>query len=217
MGDHPIRSGAGVAMRQHPERRCRSARVRAFTLVEVLLAIVITNLLGLAVAMMLAATGSATQLQHDIRRGAVKRQVAVARLGAQIRCASKVLSIGLEDLILWQGDINGNSEPDLSELRRIAWNPDDGVVWTFESPVDLDPASDATFGLDDDFGAIAAAYGGSAAFPGRVVLRNVTAWSAELDDDEVMSASLVRLEITLEHESGVGEVTIIGALRGTGD
>jgi len=194
-------------------RQRRLSASHGFTLVELLLAVAISAIIGLTVVMMLAGVGASIRTNDDIRRASVKRQVAILRLGSLTRCAAMVLSKGPDHVVLWKGDTTGNGKPNISELRRIQWDADAGEVWTYESLTDLPPASDTTYELNADYSAVTASLAGSALFPKHVTLQHVTDWTLDLDTPIVQSARMIRLHLTIESESGPDAALVISNLR----
>ncbi|MCK4659082.1 MAG: prepilin-type N-terminal cleavage/methylation domain-containing protein [Phycisphaerae bacterium] len=95
---------------------------RAFTLVELLLALAIAGIISAVVAAMLVAVSYGTSSQRDLRAAVVKGKVLDARIGSAIRSSRAILEAGADYLVLWAGDINTNGTsdaPDLSEIRLI--------------------------------------------------------------------------------------------------
>lgn len=184
-----------------------------FTLLEILLAVSLTAVIGLSVAIMLGAMNSATQVEGDARRGTIRRQVASARLGNTIRSAVMVLAAGDDHLVLWHTDANQNTSPDLSELVRVEFDSDAGELQSYAAPDDLDPMSDISYDLTDDFGAITAGLAGSAALPRTRLVSDVTACDIELDQADPQEARLIRVQMTIDQPSGPVTVTIAVGLR----
>lgn len=192
-----------------------SRKARAFTLVEMLLALAICSLVGLTVALLLGGIGAATRESQDTRRTVVQRQVAVARLGALTRGTAMVLSKGSNHVVLWKGDMTGNGKPNLSELRRIEWDANTNEVWTYEAPSSLSAAADTAYDLTADFSAATASLAGTASFPGQTTLQEVAAWNTTLDNASTQSAKLLRVTVTLTQDTGSDNATIIAYLRAT--
>lgn len=184
-----------------------------FTLMEMLLALAVSSMIAITVVMMLAGLASATQEKTDVRRATVKRQVAIVRLGRLLRGAAMVLANGDDHIVLWKGDTRNNGRPDLSELLRVEYDPGAHEVSTYEGMVPLDPASDPTYKLADDFSALTASLAGTSAFPRTVTLQAVTSWDLELDNLLVQSARMMRLGLAIGSESGEDEAIIISTLR----
>lgn len=201
-----------IAMRKQ-NTGCRSS---AFTLVEILLALSVSSMVGLSVLFMLSGAISAAQKQHDTREATFTRQLCIARLSSLTRCTAMVLATDDHSLVLWKGDINANNKPDLSELRRIEWDTDTKEVWLSESPVGMDVSSDVTYGLTNDFIAISSAAAGTAVFPTKVILGDIESWTLTLDQPTAHDARLLRLDVQLTHDSGDDTATIISSLRASG-
>ena len=101
---------------------------RAFTLVEVLLALAITALVGLSVAAMLTATAYGTTSRQEMRGLLVKTQTISARLNAAIRTSKVVLypnagqATSNDYLVLWTADENDDSTKQNNEVQLIERN-----------------------------------------------------------------------------------------------
>ena len=101
-------------------------RRRAFTIVEVLLALAITGLVSAAVAAMLVATSYGTSSEHDLHGVVVKSEVVGARLGAAIRSSREVHESGTGYVLLWTTDANTNGTADRAEIRLIDFDSGNG-------------------------------------------------------------------------------------------
>ena len=109
MDADPIQSA--VALVRHP--------ARAFTMVEVLLALAITGLVSAAVAAMLVATSYGTSSEHDLRGVVVKGEILDARLSAAIRSSRTILETGTDYVVLWLGDVNTNGTADAADRWEV--------------------------------------------------------------------------------------------------
>jgi len=188
---------------------------RGFTLVEVVIALAISSAIGVTVAMMLGGISAATRAEHDTRRAIVKRQVAITRLGACVRGAAMVLSSADDHLVLWTGDSTGEGKPNISELRRIEWNDDSHEILVYEAPANLSAASDTEYELTNNFDSITQSLAGSASFPGRVRLRNVTHWDVNLDSPDPHAARAVKVALVVGSSSGSEQVLMTATMRAT--
>jgi hypothetical protein len=152
------------------------------TLVELLLALTITSLIGAAIATMLFATSYGTSNQKEMRDVIVSNEVAATRLNAALRVSMRVLAKGDNYLVLWMADTRTNDEPDLSELRRIERNPATDELTSYRAPMGLAEADDATYEMTNaDFDAVTKALKGSPNFPGTVWATDVSAWTTTAD------------------------------------
>lgn len=188
-------------------------RARALSLVEMLLTLTLSSLVGLGVAMMLAAAAAGTQSQNDTRQATTRSQVATHRLGNIMRGAAMVLAAEDDHLVLWTGDAEGNDEVNLAEMRRVQWDDETGEIRLHQTPDD--PQENPSYELDGtNFSNVTASWADTQHFPGEVIFTHASGWDLQLDDDEVQSAKLIRLHLTLDHdETGPRLVKIIGALR----
>jgi len=100
------------------------SHVCAFTLVEVLLALTITGLVGLAVVTMLSAASYGATSRAGMRDLLVVSRTTSARLGVCIRTAVEVVSVdaGGEYIVLWVQDTNEDSTRQYDELQLIERN-----------------------------------------------------------------------------------------------
>lgn len=200
-------------------RQCiiRGDRVlRAFTLVEMLLALAMSAAIGTMVVLILGAAESGVSAAHDTRREALGRLVVEERLGEVARESAIILALRDDHCITWTGDGTRDQMVNLSELRRIQWNPESREVVVFEAPGSLDPADDVSYSVFDDFEAITDAVIGSSVFPARRLLTTVTSWNAECDSADIRAARLVRVRVELSLPDGDAvECIVIAALRGS--
>lgn len=179
--------------------------MRAFTLVELLLALMVTTLIASAMLAMLVGVVTASRQSHDTRRATVGRQVAIARLGTLVRCSASVLACDEHRLVLWTGDNDLSGNPNLSELLLIYWDAGTSEIHAFRAPDDLSPALDTTYDLDENFADLAESLAGSFLFPGQLVLQHVIHWEALHQEVD----GTVRQQLELEHPSGPDLITII--------
>lgn len=96
-----------------------------FTLVEVLLALVVTTLVGLATVAMLSATAYGTTSRQHARTLLITTRVVDARLGAALRSAQEVVypnsgqPTATDYLVLWVNDENGDDVKQHGEMQLI--------------------------------------------------------------------------------------------------
>ena len=109
----------------------RAAGKRGLTLVELLIAVTITALVGAGVATMLVATTRGTSSRTDLRGLVVKHKTLSARLGSSIRSAKMVLAAGSDFVVLWAHDDRANDLPNRSELQRIEWDNTNNEVRSY--------------------------------------------------------------------------------------
>lgn len=210
MDDHTIHSRKRPVSMAINHTRGLSVRGRGFTMVELMLSLTITAIIGAAVAAMLASVSYATTDRADLRRVNTKQNVVAARLNACLRSCKMVLAIDADSLVLWMGDSRLNNSPDLSELRRLEWDTATGELWSYVAPSNLADASNTSYRLTDDFESITFALMGTSDFPGRLWATNVAGWTNALDDATPQHASLVTYTLAVSGEdlTSTGTYTI---------
>jgi prepilin-type N-terminal cleavage/methylation domain-containing protein len=196
-------------------RRIGTARPAGLTLVELLVAMVITALVAAAVARMLYATAYGTSEGQDVHDALVCNETVAMRLAAALRVSERVVAKGANYLVLWAGDTSwANGAPDLSELRRIERDPATDEVHCYKSPADLPEGDDTEYDLaTTDFNAVTEALKGSESFPGELWVTDVTGWTIDLVAADPQESSFVAYRITTTLEDA-SETTVGGtALR----
>lgn len=194
--------------------RCNQLQwAKGFVMVELLLSIAVVTVVVTGAIMMLFSTISATRAEHDTRQSMVRRQVIVTRMGATLRGSSMLLGEGGNHFVLWTGDSDDSGQPNLSELLRIEWVEDEQMVRAYEADAGLPPNLDTEYEFTDNFSSITDAIAGSASFPGRTELRDVTSFELNLDEADIQSARVVELEITVQSLSGIDTSIIVARLR----
>ena len=164
------------------------------TLLELLLALAGTALVGTAVASMLAGVVYGTQADKDLQ-GLVTRQMALrARIEAEVRESSLILDRGSDYLILWSGDSDGSGTPDKSEIQVIEYDAAMDRVMRY-APAPL--IADEAYALSDDFRTTTNGYKGSASFPGERWAEGITSFTITIDNIDPQSATLVAWRLGL--------------------
>lgn len=172
-------------------------RRRGFTLVEMILSLAITGMLGLGVCTLLLSMSSATKSSHDVYAEIVRRQVLASRIGDLIRSSAAVLDSNADSLVLWTGDYNNNGKPNLSELRRLQWDGD-GSIWVYETPDAIDAVLDVSYELEADYNGLTSLVLGTDLFPGQLVAGDVISCEAEVVMPGNSEGSMVRLLVTTD-------------------
>jgi len=175
--------------------RTAPARRRGLTLLELVLALAGTALIGAAVAGMLTAVAYGTDADKDLRALVVRHQVLAGRVSAAIRGAEEVLAADDGLLVLWVEDTNEDGLPSVQELRRIEHDADTGRLLAYDP---TDAAADTAYAVDDDFAAATALLIAEGAMSSTVWGTGVIGWAVSLDDADPQAAVLVThtLELT---------------------
>ena len=181
-------------------------RRTGMTIVELVLAIAITAVIGTAVASILFAFSYGSSAQSDHRGAMVTSELVTRWMSDAVSRSHMVLAQGSNYLVLWVADSNGNGQPELSELRRIEFDSTAMTLTSFKPPVNL--ASDTPYDLaTTDFYGVTSALKGGASFPGQVWI-SATGLTTVLDNANVQQAAYVGWRITLA--SGNTPITAIG-------
>lgn len=177
----------------------------ALTLVELLMALAITGMIGAAVASMLSAVSYGTDSTKDIRSLVVKNKTISARITAAVRESAQLLDAGDGYVVLWTKDLNDSDMPDLLELRRIELDSATGEL----SDYTPDPAAtDVVYDLDtDDFDTVTNNLIVDGDLVGELWATDVSAWEIDLDDADAQSAELVSFRLTLS-AGGMSDTSI---------
>jgi len=174
-----------------PRTSCR----QGLTLVEMLMALAITGLIGAAIASMLTAVSYGTSDTRDIRSLVVKNKTLSARITANIRQSAQVLDAADGYVVLWTKDLNASGVPDLLELQRIELNTvSDELTSYTPDPV----ATDVAYVITDDFNAISTALITSGDLVGELWATGVAQWTVSVDTPDPLNAALVSFQLTLD-------------------
>lgn len=99
-----------------------TARSNAFTLVELMMAAVITTLIGLTVASVAGALSYSYTHTQDANESLQGQRNALMNTEKSLRTAKLVVSATSTGLIVWKGDLNSNKAIDLNELVKIEYD-----------------------------------------------------------------------------------------------
>ncbi len=178
-------------------RRARRTGSTAFTLVELMLTLAITGIIGAAVAVMIFAASYGTASQNELRDLLVHNETSCLRLDTALRSARTVLAKGNDYLVLWIADTRANDLVNLSELRRIEFDSDTGELHAYKAPADLTEGEDSSWSIEGtDFDTVTRPLRGSELFPLEVWAVNVSAWSTTPDPANPTEAGYVGFRIT---------------------
>ncbi len=108
-------------------------RTNGFTLVEMVMSITITAVIGLAVAGASIALSSATSDGDDYYNCIQMGRGAMKQLRQEIEKARLIVGVGRNGtrLILWSGDANDNGTIDMTELRATEYDPSTGTITAY--------------------------------------------------------------------------------------
>jgi len=179
-----------------PLQMRRIVDVSGLTLVEMLMALAITGLIGAAIASMLSAVTYGTSSSRDIRSLVVKNKTLSTRITASIRESAQVLDAADGYVVLWTNDLNASGVPDLLELQRIELDTGTNELTSYTpDPSAIDVAYDLAI---DDFDAITTALIGSGDLVDELWATGVAQWAVSVDTVDPLDATLVSFQLTLD-------------------
>lgn len=181
----------------------RGHATRGLTLLELLLALAGTAVIGSAVAAMITGVAYGTAVDKEMR-SIITRQMALrARVEAEVRESLMLLDAGSDYLILWSSDDDADGRPSKAEIQVIEHDAAMDRVMRY-APAPL--ISDVGYAMTDDFRAATNSYKGDSTFPGERWAEQIDSLAITLDDPGPQSAGLVSLRFGM---SG-GEVPYTG-------
>jgi len=190
---------------------------RGLTLLELMLAIVISAMVAGAIAGMLGAVSSGVSTRRDNREIMVLAHSAQCRLSAYLGTSRCVLAISGGDLTLWLDDSRASGTVHASEIRWLRFDPGAAAIsveylsfppgWT-QTAREL---ADNEYAADSDWEAVRAYYAAKGLLATRTLVDQVT--SVSIDSDEKTTADAVHLIWQLSFDTG--ETTVAGPVSGT--
>jgi len=183
---------------------CHMARHHraGLTLVELLLALAITGVIGLTVTGIVQATSYGTKTDAELRSFVVRHAVLSNRLTAAVRSSRLVLGHGDGYIILWLRDSRENDLPNLSELMLIEHHDETNRIYCYRgtipdvlSAIEQETA-DLPYELTSNFESITSTLKSGDYFEGELWADNVTECEIKLDMVNPQLARLVSFRIT---------------------
>ena len=188
------------------------------TLVELLLAMSSTAMIGAAIAAMLTAVSYGTSSEKSMRSLVVRNKLISARFSAAIRDAHMVLETGDNYIVLWRVDTDESETPNLGEIRWIELDTASSEIRAYEadfsgmSQAQID-AANTEFTLDADFDTATSGIRGAAVFPAEVWAGSTTGWTTTVNDPDEQQATLVSFRFQIQHEDMSDTLVGAAALR----
>lgn len=191
---------------------------RGFSTVEVLIALVITSLIGLGMMGMFTATVKGASTGDGLRDIMVTRKVVNHRIADAIENSVQVLSANADYLVLWNQDTDRNGIPQPSEIQVIEYDSENQTLqtWYADFPTSL---SSESIGLLNgnlhievtDFESVTQGYQDTDWFKQEVWAEGVQSFSFTTDNVLASDVKLTSWQMTIVHGSMTEPV--IGAGR----
>jgi len=192
------------------------------TLVELLIALIITSMLALGVASILYAASYGTSSRREVRRMVVRTEQLRARLDDAVRNARAVLASGNAYIVLWIGDTRRNNQVNLSELQLIELASGSTQLKSYETQFPGGwteaqiEAADTAYAAGSDFAAVAQAAKQGSYFPGTTWAGGISDFSVTLDHGTPVQARMATWRLTLTNELLSESLVGTAALRSPG-
>ncbi len=191
----------------------------ALTLLELLLAMVITVLVAAAIAGMLGAVSAGVGCRKDNRAVMVLAHAGQSRLSAYFGTARCVLAHSGSNITLWLNDARESGTVHATEIRWLQFDASAGAMvvkyvdfpaaWT-QTACDL---ADVEYSASTDWDAVLASYESKGLISSRALLDNLTSVSVTLDKATATAARHVGFLLGFATEQGAVEIQASGAIR----
>ncbi|MEM8739606.1 MAG: prepilin-type N-terminal cleavage/methylation domain-containing protein [Planctomycetota bacterium] len=202
----------GLKTERQARGRAAARRCAGLTLVELLLSLAITATIAASVAGMLSALAYGTDAGRDVRALVARQKMVTARFEAAVRGSRMVLATGDTAsgawLVLWTRDLDEDGLPSLQEIRLLEH---DAASETLSSFVAAEGATDAEYGLGDDFDAITHGLKATEDFPATRWGNGVTELGLTLDRNTAQDAR--RVSYRLSFSAGRVTEVAVGTAR----
>lgn len=127
-------------------RTSSGRRPRGFTLVELLVALMVSSIILGAVAALAFAVGAANDTTDDTERKQAQVRYATLRISDLVRHSKLICYAGTDDFVVWRGDDNGDGLVNSSEVVCVEKNSEGTLLRLGEFP---SGGSDPTISLGD--------------------------------------------------------------------
>ena len=194
-------------------------RRRGLSLLELLLALMITVLVAAAIAGMLGAVSSGVGARRDTRVLMVLGDAAESRLSSYIAPSRCVLAADATSLVLWFNDARQGDTVHASEVRWLSYDATEHVINVsyVHFPADWSQAAkdleDKEFPANSDWNAVLASYRASGWTSTQPLIDTIQSLIIRTDTPAVLDSRHITFEIEFESEIGSATVTVAGTIR----
>lgn len=196
----------------------KRGRLRGLTLAELVAAMAITAVIGLAVTGVASSIANLNQEAEEYYEFLQSGRTAADRLQKIVRSSLLVTAAGESDLVLWEGDENGDGKINASEVTQISLQGSSGKLVAGKTKFPADMTAETRESLDSrlsladvtslsqlDLGPSHAAYADK-----QVLARDVKSFKVSLDE-AAPNTRLVKFEIVIGDDNQV--ITQYGAAK----
>ncbi len=193
--------------------------VRGLTLLELMLAIVITTLVAGAIAGMLGAVSAGVGTRKDNREIMVLAHAAQCRISAYVAASRCVLSASGGDMTLWLDDSRESGTVHATEIRWLRFDADTGeiIVHFVAFPAAWTPTAcelaDDEYGRTTNWETVRAFYQGKGLLESRVLVDHLVSVAIKMDHKNPMSTRHVAFDLEFEAEHAAVSVQASGTIQ----
>tara|TARA_B100001750_G_C15437399_1_gene561672 strand:+ start:623 stop:1243 length:621 start_codon:yes stop_codon:yes gene_type:complete len=186
-----------------------------FTLIEMMLAISITSVIGFAIVSIMVAASSGITSKDDGRQSAIRLATAKIRLTAYLAPARCILDKTSLSITLWHNDSRESQTINASEIRWITFDPTTNSLqaqfvsfpsnWSDSKKI----AADIECSINSDFEVIFSDFNENGLIAAIPILDSLASCSFWVNDQEVNDAHQVSMLLSFQTELGETPHSII--------
>lgn len=189
------------------------------TLLELLLAVVITAMVAGGIAGMLGAVSAGVGTRKDSREIMVLAHAAQCRLSAYLATSRCVLGVSGGDVTLWLDDSRESLTVHASEIRWLSYNADAGemVVEFVDFPATWTPTAcelaDREFASSTDWSTVRAYYAGKGLLASRALVDHLAGVAVQHDAKQPQEARHVAFNLDFQGDHSAVTVQVSGTIQ----
>jgi hypothetical protein len=192
---------------------------RALTLLELMLALVITTLIAGAIWGMMSAVSTGVSTRRDTRSTMVGANAAATRIGAYIAPSRCILDAGSVGLVIWLNDDRESETVHATELRWMFFNADTGTLdvcfvhfpdaWS-QAAKDLE---DNEYTKDANWQAILSTYMSKGWIASVPLVDRLTGITVTTDQVDPLAAQHLTINLAFQTTAGAMDVPVSSTIR----
>lgn len=192
---------------------------RGLTLLELLMAVIITAMVGAGIAGMLGAVSAGVGTRKDSREVMVLAHGAQCRLSAYLATARCVLAAGSSDVTIWLDDSRESGTVHATEIRWIRYDANNGeiIVDYVAFPVTWTPTVcdlvDLEYASSTDFDAVRGYYSGKGLLASRPLVDHVECASIRTDATAALDSRHIVFDLGFESQNQTVMVQVSGTIQ----
>jgi len=192
---------------------------RGLSLLELMLSITITMMVGAAIAAMLGAVSMGVGTRRDSRTSMLLANAAQSRLAAYIAPARCVLDMGSSGLVLWAEDSRAGETVHATEVRWLLYDKASGEIGVYwinfpdawnQAARDLE---DQECESDEDWMALFATYHAKGYTSGRILVDGLAGLDIVSDQANPLDARHMMFNVQFAAQAEAVSVVVTGTIR----